>query len=72
MNPYYTSAVRVTSGDKVIVGGYEVVKKKAAVFVIDKDGKHRRSYLNIKRDKVLFRYPKCNKYMYIERSVAHC
>ncbi|XP_063420574.1 uncharacterized protein LOC134705787 [Mytilus trossulus] len=57
INPFLPTAIHITSEGQVIVGGYDVIDKRVAVFVINKNGDHECVYEHDQHKRPIFDYP---------------
>ncbi|XP_076104199.1 uncharacterized protein LOC143072915 [Mytilus galloprovincialis] len=57
IHPFLPSAIHITSGGQVIVGGEDYDNRRRAVFVLNKNGDHEAVYEHDKHNQPIFSYP---------------
>ncbi|XP_071171124.1 uncharacterized protein [Mytilus edulis] len=58
VNPFLSTAIHITSGNKVVVGGYSEKLGRRAVFVMNENGKHETVYEHDPLNQPIFKYSK--------------
>ncbi|VDI56781.1 Hypothetical predicted protein [Mytilus galloprovincialis] len=57
VNPFVCTAVHITSGNEVVVGGNDDELGRRAVFVMNENGDHETVYEHDQQDQLIFTYP---------------